>query len=217
MKELLFKEFKLAIHPTTFMFLAVGLLLLIPGYIYYAAFIYTCLSVFFLFLSARENKDTFFTVSLPVRKRDTVKARCLFVAIIELAHTLLAVPFAIIGSRINPNPGGNPAGIEANLAFFGLVLIMYALFNFIFLTEFYKTTVKMGVPLVLAGIALGIYVTVVEVAVQMIPTLKTHLDTSDPAMMPYQLPVLILGILIFTLSLWWTYRTSASNFEKVDL
>ena len=217
MKELLFKEFKLALHPTNYLFLAVGALLLIPAYIYYVAFIYTCLSVFFLFLIARENKDVLFTVSLPVRKRDAVKARCLTVAIVELAQTLLAVPFAIIGIRINPNPAGNIPGIEANMAFFGLVLIMYALFNFIFLTQFYKTAVKVGLPLILSSIALTIYVTVAEVAVQMIPTLKTHLDTTDPAMALYQLPVLIAGILFFVLALWWTYRISAASFEKVDL
>lgn len=217
MKALLFKEFKLAMHPTTYLFLAIGALLLIPAYIYYVAFIYTCLSIFFLFLLARENKDVLFTVSLPIRKRDTVKARCLMVAIIELAQTLVAVPFAIIGIRINPNPAGNVAGIEANMAFFGLVLVMYAIFNFIFLSQFYKTTTKIGGPLILSSIALAIYVTAVEAAVQTIPYLKTHLDTIDPAMALYQLPVLMLGIIIFILALWWTYRKSAANFEKVDL
>ena len=217
MKELLFKEFKLAMHPTSYLFLAVGALLLIPAYIYYVAFIYTCLSIFFLFLMARENKDVLFTVSLPVRKRDAVKARCLMVAIIELAQTLVAVPFAIIGIRINPNPAGNIAGIEANMAFFGLVLIMYTLFNFIFLSHFYKTATKVGSPLILSSIAMAIYVTAAEVAVQMIPYLKTHLDSTDPAMALYQLPVLILGIIFFTLMLWVTYRKSAANFEKVDL
>ena len=217
MKELLFKEFKLALHPTSYLFLAIGALLLIPAYIYYVAFIYTCLSIFFLFLIARENKDILFTVSLPVRKRDAVKARCLMVAIIELAQTLVAVPFAIIGIRINPNPAGNIAGIEANMAFFGLVLIMYALFNSIFLPRFYKTATKVSGPLILSSIALAIYITAAEVAVQTIPTLKTHLDTTDPAMALYQLPMLILGIGIFILSLWLTYRKSAVNFEKVDL
>jgi hypothetical protein len=217
MKELLFKEFKLCMHPTTYIFLAVGALLLIPAYIYYVAFIYTCLSIFFLFLAARENKDVLFTVSLPIRKRDAVKARCLTVASIELAQTLIAVPFAIIGIRINPNPAGNVAGIEANMAFFGLVLIMYALFNFIFMLYFYKTATKVGVALTLSSIAVAIYVTAVEVAVQKIPTLKLHLDTTAPAMALYQLPVLIAGIIIFVLSLWWTYRKSAANFEKVDL
>lgn len=217
MKELLFKEFKLAAHPTTYLFLALGAMLLIPAYIYYVAFIYTCLGIFFIFLAGRENKDVLYTVSLPVRKRDVVKARCLMVAIVELSQTLVAVPFAIIGIRINPNPAGNIAGIEANMAFFGLVLIMYALFNLSYLPAFYKTAVKVGGPLILSSIIVGVYITAAEVAVQSVPTLKTHLDTTDPAMALYQLPVLILGILLFALSLWWTYRRSAANFEKVDL
>ena len=217
MKELLFKEFKLATHPTTYLFLALGMMLLIPAYIYYVAFVYTCLSIFFVFLAGRENKDVLFTVSLPVRKRDTVKARCLMVAIIELAQTLVAVPFAIIGIRINPNPTGNLAGIEANVAFFGLVLLMYALFNITYLPEFYKTATKVGRSLIFSSVAVALYVTAAEVAVQKIPYLKTHLDTTDPAMVMVQLPVLICGIIIFALSLWWTYKKAAANFEKVDL
>ena len=51
----------------------------------------------------------------------------------------------------------------------------------------------------------------------MIPFLKTHLDTTDPAMAMVQFPILIAGMLIFALSLWLTYRKSAANFEKVDL
>lgn len=48
-------------------------MLLIPGYPYFVAFIYTCLSVFFIFLQGRENRDILFTVSPPVSKRDIVK------------------------------------------------------------------------------------------------------------------------------------------------
>lgn len=217
MKELLYKEFKLATHPTTYLFLALGTLLLIPAYIYYIAFIYTCLGVFFVFLMGRENKDILYTVSLPVRKRDTVKARCLMVAAIELSQTLIGVPFAIIGIRINTNPLGNVAGIEANMAFFGLVLIMYALFNLFFIPEFYKTATRVGISLILPSIIVALYITVAEVAVQKIPYLKTHLDTTAPAMMLPQLVVLICGIILFILSLWWTYRKAAANFEKVDL
>lgn len=217
MKALLLKEIKLAMHPTTYLFMAIGMLLLIPSYPYYVAFVYTCLGIFFIFISARENKDTFFTASLPVRKSDVVKSRLLVVVIIELLQLAIGIPFAIIGIQINPNPAGNIAGIEANMAFFGLVLIMYALFNAIFLPLFYKTVVKVGIPLLFAGIAVTIYVVAVEVAVQLIPFLKTHLDTTDPTMMPYQFLVLLAGMLIFALSTVLTFRKSAANFEKVDL
>ena len=77
MKALLFKEIKLAMHPTTYLFMAIGAMLMIPSYPYYVAFVYTCLGIFFIFLSARENKDIFFTASLPVRKSDVVKISCL--------------------------------------------------------------------------------------------------------------------------------------------
>jgi hypothetical protein len=217
MNALLFKEIKLATHPTTYLFMLIGAMLLIPSYPYYVAFVYTCLGIFFIFLSARENKDIFFTASLPVRKSDVVKSRVFTVAIVELLQLAIGIPFAIIGIRINPNPAGNMAGIEANMAFFGLVLIMYALFNAIYLPLFYKTAVKVGTPLVFASIAVTIYIVAAELAVQMIPFLKTHLDTTDPVMAMYQFPVLIAGMLIFALSLWLTYRKSAANFEKVDL
>ena len=217
MKALLYKELKLALHPTTFIFLGIGAMLMIPSYPYYVAFIYTCLSIFFIFLSARENKDVFFTASLPVRKSDVVKSRVFTVAIVELLQLAIGIPFAIIGMRINPNPTGNQAGIEANLAFFGLVLVMYAIFNLIFLPLFYKTAAKVGVPLFYASIAVTIYIVAAELVVQMIPFLKTHFDTTNPAMVIYQLPVLVAGIVIFGLSLWLTFRKSAANFEKVDL
>ena len=217
MKTLLYKEFKLAMHPTTYLFLAIGAMLMIPSYPYYVAFIYTCLGVFFIFLAARENKDIFFTASLPVRKSDVVKSRVLTIAIIELLQLAIGIPFAIIGVRINPNPAGNMAGIEANMAFFGLVLIMYALFNAIYIPLFYKTAVKVGMPLVFASIAVTIYVVAVELAVQMIPFLKTHLDTSDPAMAGYHFPILVAGMVIFALALWLSYRKAAANFESVDL
>ncbi len=217
MKALLFKEIKLALHPTTYLFMVIGAMLMIPSYPYYVAFVYTCLGIFFIFLSARENKDIFFTASLPVRKSEVVKSRIFTVAIVELIQLAIGIPFAIIGIRINPNAAGNLAGIEANMAFFGLVLIMYSIFNAIFLPLFYKTAVKVGIPLVFASIAVTIYVVAVELAVQMIPFLKTHLDTTDPMKVMYQFPILIAGIIVFTLSLWLTYHKSAINFEKVDL
>ncbi|MDD4596245.1 MAG: hypothetical protein PHQ30_06030, partial [Candidatus Izemoplasmatales bacterium] len=70
MKNLLYKEFKLATHPTTYLFLSLGLMLLIPSYPGYVSFFYVSLSIFFIFLSGRENRDVFFTVSLPIRKTD---------------------------------------------------------------------------------------------------------------------------------------------------
>ena len=74
MGKLMKKELKLAMHPTAPMFLALSAMLLIPNYPYYVIFFYTSLAVFFICLTGRENHDIFFTMLLPVSKKDVVKA-----------------------------------------------------------------------------------------------------------------------------------------------
>ena len=43
MKNLLYKEVRLALHPTNFIFLTFFLMVFIPGYPYYVAPFWTCL------------------------------------------------------------------------------------------------------------------------------------------------------------------------------
>ncbi len=215
MKNLLYKEFKLATHPTTFIFLSFSLMMLIPSYPYYVSFFYTTLSLFFIFLSGRENKDIFYTVTLPIRKRDAVKARCWMVAIIELVQIVFSIPFAVISAAINPR--GNLAGIDANVAFFGLVFLMFALFNIIFIPTFYKTAFRAGTAFIFGSIAITLYILVAESLVWIPSPLKTYLDTNVPGTAMRQLPLLIAGFSVWTLTMLFVYKKSASNFEKVDL
>lgn len=44
--------------------------------------------------------------------------------------------------RVHLLPGGNPAGIEVNVAYYGFRLITYAVFNYIFLTSFLNQPIK---------------------------------------------------------------------------
>jgi len=215
MKDLLYKEFKLATHPTTFIFLAFSIMLLIPAYPYYIIFFYTTLSLFFVFLTGRENKDIFYTVTLPIRKRDAVKARCLMVAILELVQIVISVPFAIISVAVNPR--GNLAGIDANVAFFGLVFIMFGLFNIIFIPMFYKTAYKAGTAFLFGSAAMALYILVAESLVWFPSPLKDYLDTTAPGTAAKQLPVLVAGFAVWVLTMLLTYQKAASNFEKVDL
>lgn len=215
MKNLLYKEFKLATHPTTFIFLLFGLMILIPAYPYYVEFFYTAMSIFFIFLTGRENKDIFYTVTLPIRKRDAVKARCWMVAIIELVQIILSVPFAMISAAINHQ--GNLAGIDANAAFFGLVFLTFALFNIIFIPMFYKTACKVGTAFIAGSIAIGLYILAAESLVWIPSPLKTYLDTTAPGTTMKQLPILLAGIAVWTMTMFIVYKKAAANFEKVDL
>ena len=216
MKHLLYKELRLAKHPTMFLFLLFSAMLLIPSYPYYVAFIYTCLSVFFVFLQGRENNDLSFTTLLPVRKRDIVRARCLLVVLMQLAQVLVSLPCAIVGARINPL-GGNAAGIEANAAFFGLVLVMYALFNLLFLPAFYRTGYRVGRAFLFAGAAVLVYIVAAELLVQCVPALKASLDTFDPATRGTRLFVLLLGAGLYAAGSLLACRLSERRFARVDL
>ena len=117
-KNLLYKELRLATHPTQFLFLSFGLMLLIPAYPYYVAFFYITLSQFFVTTIGRENNDVSFTAMLPVAKRDVVKARLLMGVIFEVLSLIIAIPFSFLGTFTHPS--GNEAGIGIFVDFAGL-------------------------------------------------------------------------------------------------
>ena len=215
-RKLLYKEFKLAAHPTTYLFLAFAPMMLIPSYPYYVQFLYVCMSLFFIFLTGNENRDVFYTVMLPVRKRDVVKARCLMLAIIELVQIILSIPFAILSIRVLPG-GTNQAGIDANLALYGFIFGLFAVFNLIFIPAFYRTAYKVGIPFLLAGLAVVVYYMVVESLIWIPSPAREFLNTTDPGMMIKHLPILIGGIALWVLIWFLAYKRGADNFEKVDL
>ncbi len=212
-KCLIKKEFLLTAHPMTFVFTFFGIMLIIPNYIYYVAFFYTTLGIFFDFMNGRENRDTYFNAILPVSKKEVVKAKTAFVWIIETASVVFAVPFAILSRTINPN-GSNLAGIEANVAFFGLSLIMYSLFNAVFLNEFFKTAYKAGKSFIFGSIATAVFVLVAETADHM-PVIGDYLEGKYGQLV--QLPLLFVGIAIFTVSFFVVNIQCAKKYEKVDL
>lgn len=215
MKDLLYKEFKLSIHPAMFFFLLFGLFLLIPSWPYFIAFGYIFIAFLNIFHMCRANQDVFFTVSLPVRKRDAVRARVYAVAAIELLQIAVAIPFAILSRMIYTN--GNMAGMNPNFAFFGFVFAMYAVFNVIFLPRFYQTAYKIGGSMILAVLAVTAYISAVECAVHLVPFLKVFLDSPGASHLLSQSIVLVAGIGVFALATAFACKRSAKNFEKVDL
>ncbi len=213
MKDLLYKEFTLARHPTMFFFPLFACMLLIPSYPYLIAFMYTCLEAFLIFVAGRENSDVFYTVSLPVRKRDVVRARCGMIVIIELFQIVAAIPFAIIRARMNATVGPNGAGMEANVALFGFAFVMYALFNLLFFPTFYKDAHSAGKGLILGGLAVLLFIGATETLAFLVPSL----DTAEPAAQARQLPILLGGMALYAAGTLAACRVGAARFEKVDL
>lgn len=162
---------------------------------------------------ARENNDAVYTALLPVKKSDVVKGKFMLILIAELGQLLLSVPFAIL--RYHLFSEGNPVGLEANVAFYGFGLMIYAVFNYVFFTRFYKTAYKVGKSFVLALIPVVIGMMIIE-SLAHIPATQ-WIDGIGMNAMVSQLPILIVGIIVFTISIWVTYKRSVKNFENVDL
>lgn len=215
MKDLLYKEFKLSLHPTMFFFLAFGLLLLIPSWPYFIAFGYLFLALMNTFFIGRGDQDIFFTASLPIRKRDVVRARVYSTAVFELLMILAAIPFAVLYAGIYPQ--GNLAGMNPNFAFFGFVFMMYAIFNAVFFPVFYKTAYEVGKSVFLGVLVSTLFIGAVETAVHTVPYFITNINAMGANRFMSQLPVLVAGIVIFALATWLALRKAAKNFEKVDL
>lgn len=215
MNNLIYKEFKLAVHPTSYIFLGLSLMLLIPNYPYYVVFFYQTLGIFFTFLNGNTTNDVFFTALLPIRKRDAVKARLVTVVIFELLQLLVSIPVALLRNLLIP--AENAAGMEANLALFGLVLAMFGVFNRVFLPAFYKTAYKTGTPFLLACAAMTGFVVVAEALIQLIPDLRAALDTTHPAYLLPQGGVFVAGLALFALLTAGAYAQAVKRFEQLDL
>ena len=214
MKTLLYKQLRLVCHPMTPLFCLFGVMVLIPNYPYTVIFFYVTLGLFFSFLNMREQKDIYYSALLPVPKRDTVRAGCLFTALVELASLVVLVPFSVLAVHLQPGKD-NLVGLDPNVTLLAAGFLLYAVFNAVFLPSFYANGYKVGVAYVKAVIPMAVVMLVCE-ALPHFPSL-TWLDDLDRAAQLRQLPLLIGGILLYAGGMVLTLRASEKAYEKVDL
>lgn len=213
MTTLLNKELRLAAHPTSIVFVFLGCLVLVPAYPYSVIFMFGCLAPYLTFVNARETNDTWYTAILPVTKAESVLAKCLLVVSFQLFQLLISVPFAFLRNALHV--ANNPVGLDATLAWYGFGLIVYAVFDLVFLSTFYQSGYRAGKAFILAAIPMVILMIAVE-ATAHIPAL-VWLDSIQPEHLLRQLPILVVGIICYAILLPLTYRISVKRFEQVDL
>jgi len=198
----------------TLVFLLSGVFLLIPNYPYTVAFFYVTLGIFFMFMNAREQRDADYCAVLPVRKRDAVRSACLFSVRVQLGSLVLAVPFAFLSARVNPK-GTNLAGLDANAALFALGLILFAVFNAVFLPSFYRSGYKVGTAFLKASVCVAL-VAICDVVLPHLPGLG-WLDGTDRADILRQLPVLAVCGVVYGAVTLLSCRRAEKLYERVDL
>ena len=135
---------------------------------------------------------------------------CLFMGLIELLALVIAVPFALLRAKLGI--GDNPVGLNANVTLFACGLMLFAVFNAVFLLSFYRTAYKVGVSFVKACIVMAVAAFIMEAAVHF-PALS-RFNGYDLAC---QLPLLAAGLVIWCGSWPLIFRGAAARYEKVDL
>jgi len=156
MKNLVYKELKLSINKF-FYFLPIllGGLMFIPNWIFMLVFYYFFwISVPQIYGSYIQQGDYNFLTILPIKRKDIVSSKIYALFIIEAIHLVIAVLFGISHNLIY---GSWNFFFDINLAFFGVAILLFGVFNISFLPAYFKTAHFFGKPLIYATAIVLIY------------------------------------------------------------
>ena len=217
MRRLWIKEFRLAASPLSYLFLIAACMTLLPGYPILMGAFFICLGLFQSFQNAREANDTLYTVLLPVRKTDFVRAKYAFVCTIQgigflLCAALTAVRMTVLsgGSAYVENALMNPSPV-----YLAAVLLIFAAFNVLFVGGFFRTAYKMGAPFLKFGIAALLLITAAE-ALHHFPGLG-FLNTTQGERLGLQFSILLAAVAVYGILTLLSCRSSRIKFEQIDL
>lgn len=221
MKNLLYKEFRIATPFQTALFLFFGIMILIPGWPVEIFVIYVLNGCFPLFMINREYNDTFFTATLPVRKKDIVKSKVLYLYLLQLISVVFAAPFALLAKYLYYGNSDvsivNTAMMDPNFSSFGIIFIMLAVFDLIFIPWFYKTNQKIFWPVIIAEIVSCASAVLFESLAMIVPEINALFNGFESSTMFYRLGFLGLGILLYLVSYFVVSRWSMKRFIKIDI
>ena len=215
MKNLLNKELRLSAHLLSYLFLVFSLMALIPGYPILLGAFFICFGLFQTFQNGRETNDVLYSALLPIGKKDVVKARYIFVCLIQIIAFLLMAGLTALRMVFfaSATPYVNNAMMNSNPVFLAWTFLIFALFNTLFVGLFYKTAYKFGKPFVAFIVASMLVVCIAEV-LHHLPGLE-FLNTLDR--LPLQLMLMLFALAFFVLATIISCRTAQRNFELLDL
>lgn len=226
MKQLLYKEYKLCLVSMVPIFYLFALMLLIPNYPYLVAAFFTCNSIFFLFKQSVVNGDLLFTTLLPVAKGDVVRARVRFVIIIQMIMFLLFIPLCYANHLLVPR---NPAGTDGSLTFLAAALVLFTVFNAVFIPAFYRDEHKAGKNFLISTIAVFVWIVLWEgfmitagaakAQVPFFAWVAENLDAFPATDVAWRVQLIALGVgaLIYGVGTSIVSRKAVGIFEQVDL
>ena len=217
MSALLKKEMRLSASILSYLFILFAFMTLLPGYPILCGAFFITLGLFQSFQSAREANDIVYTALLPVAKHDVVKGKFLFCVFIELTGFVLMAALTLVRMTLLSNAMvyRQNALMNANPFFLAVVLLIFGLFNWIFVGGFFKTAYKFARPFVTYIIVCFLVIGVAE-ALHHVPGLEA-LNAFGFEQLPLQLAALFGGMLAYVLLTIVSYKTACARFEKIDL
>lgn len=217
MRKWLHKELRLSTSILTPLFLLFAFMALIPNYPALVGAFFICFGVFQSYQGARENSDILYSALLPEPKRAVVSAKYGTALLFEgLGFLLMALCVLLRLTVLKGSPvyAASPL-LPANFAFLGGALLVFALFNVVFLGGFFRTAYKFGPPFIAFIVGSFLLIVLIEVLPHL-PGLG-FLAATEGAALLRQLWVLLGCAVLFGGATFLSLRASQRRFERIDL
>lgn len=217
MRSILLKELKLSASPLSYFFILFGIMFFLPGYPVLCGAFFVTLGLFQGFQYAREANDIEFSILLPISKKDIVTGKYMFVCFVEGVSLLLMLAVTLIRMTVLSDFSVYRANAMMNANFFALggVLVIFGLYNVIFLGGFFKTAYVLGKPFIIYIVVAFLTITVFEAA-HHIPGLEI-VNAFGVEHIGVQIALLFGGVIVFFAMTLLSHRAACRNFEKIDL
>ena len=217
MNTLLKKEMRLSALLLTYLFIGFAFMTLLPGYPILCGVFFITLGIYQSFQNARESNDIVFSALLPIAKRDVVKGKYQFCVLIELCGFFMMAILTLVRMTILSGSAvyHRNALMNANPFFLGMALLIFGMFNLIFVGGFFRTAYSLGKPFVTYIITCFLIIGIAE-ALHHIPGLEP-LNAFGTDHIGLQLSALIAGILLYILLTIVSYNRACKNFNIIDL
>jgi len=217
MYNLLQKELKLGVSPFFYVLpFLTGALMLIPAWLYFLVILYFCfITVPNMLGGYKSQNDFMFTSMLPVTKADIVKAKVVFIVLLELLHVVVAIVFGLISVRLYPDLAYY--FFSPTLGFWGLCFVMLAIFNLILIPMYFKTAYKYGAATVAATTAAILFAVGAEwLGIQNAYVSDLFKGAGADNIAVHSL-ILAAGIAIFAICTSIAYYMANRRFRKVEV
>ncbi|MBQ6731062.1 MAG: ABC-2 transporter permease [Bacilli bacterium] len=225
MKALIYKEFKLSMHPICYIFVAAfPLMVLIPSYPLGIGFIYVLSCYPILFLGAnkgQQSNDLLYSTLLPVRKKDIVMARIITVIFMQVAFMLIMSALYPLARFFNEsitaqNPENAPTipglGLNSFVLALAFAIVGYAIADLIFFPIYYKHGKSIVMSTLLTILGFVVYIGVVTIGLPFVP----GLEILNQLHVGIQFICLGAAIGLSFLAHYFVYKISSKRLEKVD-